>query len=81
MDINFEKQFFSIDAQETKQILMQLCPYYYFLKMGCLGVVSVEEMVSHKRLRLYGHVERKEKSYRVSSAFRKLQVDGTKGKD
>jgi len=41
--------------------------------MDCLVVVSVEEVVCRGRLRLYGHVERKDMKDRVS-ACRELQT-------
>jgi len=41
--------------------------------------VNVEDVVSHGRLRWYGHVKRKDKTDWVS-AFRELQVQGTKSK-
>jgi len=47
--------------------------------MDCLEVVSVEEVVCCRRLRWYGHVERKDMSDCVS-ACRELQVEGTKSK-
>jgi len=47
--------------------------------LDCLGVVSVNEMVSHGRLRWYGHVERKDTSDWVL-ACRELQVEEKKTK-
>jgi len=47
--------------------------------MECLGVVSVEEVVSHGRLRWYEHVECKDTSDWIS-ACRELQVEEPKGK-
>jgi len=46
--------------------------------MGCLGVVSVEEVVSHERQRSYEHVKRKEMSDWVS-ACNELQVGALRG--
>jgi len=48
--------------------------------MDCLRVVSLDEVVTRKRLRWYGHVERKDKSDRELQASRKLQNEGTKTK-
>jgi len=51
--------------------------------MDCLGVVSVEEVVSHewlKRKRWYGHVELKEKSDWISACrLLKVEVQRVKG--
>jgi len=59
--------------------------------MNCLGVVSVDEMVSSERLKSFGHVERIDKSNWVPyqhaypksdwvSTLKKSQVEGTKSK-
>jgi len=48
--------------------------------MDCLGVVSVEELVTRGRIRWFVHGERKEKSDWVS-ACRKSKVECTKRKE
>jgi len=47
--------------------------------MECLGVAGVEEVLSHGRLRWYGHVEHTDSRDWVSTC-RKLQIEGTKDK-